>query len=81
MLSKKNGRTFYWRGLAGTIDLPPPGLRRISSPLHDERIIAWVEFFTHARLDGDRALIFKLPLSRDVKTPSRLALRSRETPR
>ena len=40
------------RMLAGTIDFPPPGFRRIPSPLHDERIIGWVKFFTHASLDG-----------------------------
>ena len=45
---KKDGRALYRVILTGTIDLPAPGLGRIPSPLHDERKIGWVEFFTHA---------------------------------
>jgi hypothetical protein len=55
MLSKK----LYWRRLTGTINFPPPRLLRIPSPLHNERIVSWVKFVTHALLDGDGALNFK----------------------
>jgi hypothetical protein len=45
---KKAGRAFYRPRTTGTINLPPPGLRRASSSLHDERIVGRVKFFTHA---------------------------------
>jgi hypothetical protein len=44
---EKDGRAFYWHRLTGTINFPPPRLLRIPSPLHDERIVSQVEFFTH----------------------------------
>jgi hypothetical protein len=44
---KKAGRAFYRPRTTGTINLPPPGLRRTPSSLHDERIVGRVKFFTH----------------------------------
>src|SRR6516225_1929444 len=45
---KKVGRALYRPSPTGTVDLPPPRLRRGPSSLHDERKIGWVKFFTHA---------------------------------
>ena len=57
---EENGRAFYWRRLTGTINFPPPRFLGTPSPLHGERVVSWVKFFTHALLDGDGALSFKL---------------------
>jgi hypothetical protein len=62
---KKDGRALYRVILTGTIDLPPPGLGRIPSPLHDERKIGWVELFTHAPINGDGRLNFQTAATSD----------------
>ena len=56
---KTDGRALYWRRPTGTINLPPPGLREVPSPLHDERIVGRVKYYTHAHLDGGRRLKFQ----------------------
>src|SRR5215469_7647215 len=56
---KKDARAFYWRRFAGTINFPPPGLLGSPSPLHDERIVGWVKYFTHELLDGDGRVKFQ----------------------
>src|SRR5262249_62389602 len=44
---------------AGTINFPPPRLLGSPSPLHDERIVGWVKYFTHELLDGDGRVRFQ----------------------
>jgi len=40
-----------------------------SSSLHDERIVSWVKFFTHALLDGDGRVKFQTkPLDNSVRS-------------
>ena len=49
---KKNRRALYRPPPTGTINLPPPGFRRVASQLYDDRIIGRVKsfpFFAHAQ--------------------------------
>src|SRR5215471_18805033 len=80
---KKDGRAFYWRRLAGTVNFPPPGLLGSPSPLHDERIVGWVKYFTHELLDGDGRVKFQtrgttesLPSASAPKTDKQAARQS-----
>jgi hypothetical protein len=62
---KKDGRALYRPQMTGTIDLPPPGLRRITSQLHDDRIVGWVKFFSHGPLNNDGRLKFQTAATLD----------------
>jgi hypothetical protein len=55
MLSKKTGERSTGADPASTINFPPLWFLGTPSPLHDERAVSWVKFFTHALLDGDWA--------------------------
>jgi hypothetical protein len=66
---EEDRRAFNWRRLTGTINFPPPRLLGIPSPLHHERIVSPVKFFTHAPLDGDGVLSFK-PEAQQKSLPS-----------
>jgi len=73
---KKDGRAFYWRRLASTINFPPPGFLGSPSPLHDERIVRWVKFFTHELLDGDGPLNCKPEAQQEGLLPGSALIRS-----
>src|SRR5262249_11133491 len=76
---KKDGRAFYWRRLAGTVNFPPPVLLGSPSPLHDERIVGWVKYFTHELLDGDGRVKFQTTGTtkslRSASAPKRISRR------
>jgi hypothetical protein len=62
---KKDGRALHRVILTGTIDLPPPGLGRIPSPLHDERKIGWVKL--SCTINGDGRLNFQTAATSDQR--------------